>query len=206
MDTKQKILKKSLELFNQKGTAQTTVRHIAAALNISHGNLCYHYENTGVIIGKLYEELVEALNKRLGEVQTKNFSLTDLLRITETVFDIFYQYRFILLEFVHIMRRLPGVRTHFRELQKRRAAEFQAIFQLMQQKGYLKEEPLPGHFTRLTELMMIVGNFWISEAEIIFKGSQKATLTHYALLFNSLMVPYLTEKGLEEYRAYNGGA
>ena len=41
MKTRDKIIEQAIELFNDKGAANVTSRHIAEAMDISHGNLCY---------------------------------------------------------------------------------------------------------------------------------------------------------------------
>ena len=43
MNTKDKILEKSLELFNNQGVHNVGVRDIARALEISPGNMSYHF-------------------------------------------------------------------------------------------------------------------------------------------------------------------
>jgi len=196
-DTKRKILDKALELFNERGSEKTTVRHIAAELGISHGNLCYHYPNTDEIVKALYNELVSHLNSSISAAV--EFSLVDLMQVTEKTFELFYQYRFILIEFVAIARRIHEVKTHFRELQKHRDAEFGMMFQRLQEDGLMKPELFPGQYELLKEQMTLVGDFWMSEAEILFDGSREEKIRHYARLFNSLMVPYLTEKGIMLY-------
>ena len=50
---KQTILDTARRLFTENGFHNTSMRHIAAALNISVGNLTYHY--------KKKEELIEAI-------------------------------------------------------------------------------------------------------------------------------------------------
>lgn len=41
-----KILETSIELFNKNGYAYVTLRDISDALNISPGNLTYHFKKT----------------------------------------------------------------------------------------------------------------------------------------------------------------
>ena len=47
--TKEKILKKSQELFNEEGYDRITMRRIADELNMSVGNVTYHF-NTFTMI------------------------------------------------------------------------------------------------------------------------------------------------------------
>ena len=56
--TRDKILRAALKLLNERGVGKVTVRDVAQRAKMSHGNLCYHFANMGVIIDVLYENLV----------------------------------------------------------------------------------------------------------------------------------------------------
>ena len=43
MKLREKIISKAIELFNERGISSTSPNQIAAALNISPGNLTYHF-------------------------------------------------------------------------------------------------------------------------------------------------------------------
>lgn len=49
MKLKEKILIKAIELFNEKGISSTFPYQIAAAMNISTGNLTYHYKTKAIL-------------------------------------------------------------------------------------------------------------------------------------------------------------
>ena len=60
--TKQKILMKSLELFNTSGISKTSLRTISDEVGISVGNLQYHFKKREDIIEALYFQLVAKMN------------------------------------------------------------------------------------------------------------------------------------------------
>ena len=53
-DTKTRILKTAIQLFNEKGSQQITTNHIAQEMGISPGNLYYHYQNKEEIIREIF--------------------------------------------------------------------------------------------------------------------------------------------------------
>ena len=57
MKLKEKILLKAVELFNEQGISSTSPNQIAAALNISPGNLTYHFKTKAILVKEVYERM-----------------------------------------------------------------------------------------------------------------------------------------------------
>ena len=61
-ETKLKIIKQALLLFNNNGTANVSLRAIAKETGISIGNLQYHFKKREDIIEALYFQLVDKID------------------------------------------------------------------------------------------------------------------------------------------------
>jgi AcrR family transcriptional regulator len=205
MTTKEKILNTALECFNRDGTDAVTVRSIAAELGISHGNLCYHFPTTDDIIKALYFQLVEEMNAQIAP-NTQNSKNTEgvkidikfLAKMTKASFEGLYKYRFILLDFVHIMRRMPEIKTHYQALTKIRHLQFQFLISALEKNRYLKPQRIDNQYDTWIQSAILFGDFWLSNAEIIYEGGEDNKVETYWRMFMRMSAPYLTAEGLRE--------
>jgi AcrR family transcriptional regulator len=200
MNTKERILEAARELFNKEGIDAVTTRHVASQLGISHGNLCYHYPRKEVIIEKLYYNLVQKLDEVIGQAPGGELTLASIFSLMRYTFEVQYHYRFIMLHMVEIMRKIEDVGTHFRDLLGKRKAQFSFLIEGLIQNGLLQPERFPGQYGHFITQFYIVGDFWISEAEILFEGPEAEKIPYYTRLAQAMLLPYLTERGLAEYQ------
>lgn len=199
MSTKERILAAALVQFNELGTDQTTVRSIAEAIDISHGNLCYHFKNTDTIIEALYDQLVVELDMQLIAMHHTDNNITGLFHQAEQSFRLLYKYRFLLLDFVRIIRRINSVKEKFRDHIHLRRTQFHIAFQLLISNGLMKEEWIPNLYKHLITNILILGDNWINHAEIHFDKKGEQVIHYYLDAFLAGISPYFTEKGLQEY-------
>ncbi len=203
LETKEKILQKSLELFNLYGSDNVTVRQIAKELNMSHGNLCYHYASTDDIVQALYMLLVADLDALiLRGKKAPDISLESVVLMSKMSFEKLYEYRFILLDFVHIMRRIPSIKAHYRQLTVMRQLQFQFIVSELVRKGIFKQPIIENQYSHWIQSTIFFGDFWLSSAEILYQGKEQDKIATYHNFFIHLTVPYLTELGLSEIKAF----
>ena len=200
MKTKEKILETALLLFNKEGTDVITTRHIATALNISHGNLCYHYPKKEEIIKELYDQLVLELDHSIGTITNNEISMAFIYKSIKNTFSIQLKYKFVLIEFVKVIRLIPEIGIHFKALYLKRREQFLLIISILEKEGYLRERIFLEQRESIIRQFYIVGDFWLSEAEILFEGSDEEKLNHYSMLGMHFFYPYLSEKGLGEFK------
>lgn len=204
--TKEIILDTSLELFNSLGLSKVTLRTIANKMEISQGNLNYHFKKREDIIETLYFQLVRNIDHSISDIQQHKSPFQLLVSISQTIMSNFYEYRFFLLDFVQIMRENKKIKTHYAELTTQREQQFSILFNLLIEKDLMRKEVLPNEYKNLYKRFQMLSEFWISDAEIHnSKITKKTILTYYEILTQAIF-PYLTLKGQKEYFSiFSGG-
>jgi AcrR family transcriptional regulator len=210
--TKEHILSAALELFNKNGVEAITVRHIAQQVGISHGNLCYHFARKEDIITALFETAASGISGRFLAMMAvdetalhETLTLEFLMTIIAAVYEIQQRYKFLMVDFVNIMRRLPNVQQNFQAIFPVLRAQMHRVIGVLQRKGSIRSDIPHEQFENFIRLLYIVSNFWLSEAEILYNAAENVpqeTTAFFTKLAWSMLMPYLTPSGLEEYHAY----
>lgn len=117
--TPQRILETSLALFNREGVPHITTADIADELNISPGNLYYHFRNKDDIIGGLYESLEAAIVPLLALPEGRAASVEDLWLLLHLLFERMREYRFFYRDLDEITSRNRKVASRFADLMRR---------------------------------------------------------------------------------------
>lgn len=199
MGTKDKILATALQLLNEKGVKSVTIRDVAAEMGISHGNLGYHYANIDKIIFALYQALVEKMDATIAAIQVPEIHFRLIVSGAQQTFLLFYEYRFLFIDFVTIGRSIPKLKKHYIALQQQREIAFFEVIQLLQQKDIVSKRFSTVQYKQLIQSLTVFGDFWISSSELGYSGKKSNKIDHYLGLFLSLIYPYLTKKGVKQY-------
>ncbi len=200
-NTKKIILKTSLQLFNTLGLSKVTLRTIAKKMGISQGNLNYHFKKREDIIEALYFQLVENIDKSMSDVQQPINPIQLLATISQTIMFNFYDYRFFLLDFVQIIRENENIKKHYANLSIKREQQFLLLFNLLIENELMRKEILPNEYKNLYKRFKILGDFWISDAEICNPKITKETISKYSEILTQAIYPFLTSKGQNEYHS-----
>ena len=94
MKTRERILQASLSLFNERGERQISTNHIASYLDISPGNLYYHFRNKVDIVRALFSEHKAQVQRILEMPEGSSFTIADKANLLERLFEVQWAYRF----------------------------------------------------------------------------------------------------------------
>lgn len=200
-NTKEVILKTALKLFNKEGVPKVTLRSIATKMGISQGNLNYHFKKRDYIIEALYFQLVKNIDSSMATMEEGSNPFELLVCISETIMFNFFEYRFFLHDFTQIMRENKKIKNHYFELTIQREQQFSMLFNLLIKDGLMRKEILPNEYKNLYKRFQILGDFWISDAEIFNSSITKKTISTYSVILTQAIFPYLTSEGQKMYHS-----
>jgi len=204
MKTRDRILHTSLALFNDEGESQTTTIDIANEMDISPGNLYYHFKGKDEIIAELFQQYEQALSHTLTApierpLSADRSNVEDNWYYLYVVLEEMYQYRFLYHNLDDILQRYPDLRRGFKRLiQLKRAALF-AICQTLLQQSVIdaKDQQLLG----LVDNMTLNLTFWFNYDQLLHDERPPQVTIHQGVLqLLTMVAPYLGDDQLEFYR------
>lgn len=189
MKTRDRILSATLDLLNEEGEDNIAALDVANALEISPGNLYYHFKGKDALIHALFDNFEEELNLIL---QGANDRLTTL--------EEHWVFLYILLEEIYDFRffyRSLGILTHrYPDLGKRLDRLNEQLRKTIDRSllGFGRADLLTDPIIKSVLLDQLISTltFWLEEDVIHHRETPPAKLIHKTVLRTLLSVaPYL---------------
>ena len=136
--TSQRIVETSLELFNQLGERSVSTNHIAAHMEISPGNLYYHFPNKQAIISVLFAEFEALVLGFLHPPKGRRVVVSDKRDYLQQLLDAMWRYRFIYRDIEHLLRSDIELAASYRRFSLACLAQAQAIYNNFVEAGILR--------------------------------------------------------------------
>ncbi|CTP85472.1 TetR/AcrR family transcriptional regulator [Xanthomonas graminis] len=190
-DTGQRILDTALAMFNAQGEPHVTTNHIADELEISPGNLYYHFRNKDDIIEHLFARYEERMDAALELPSARLPGLEDIWLQLHLVFECIWDYRFLYRDLIEILSRSRRLRLRFARILRRADDSTQAVFQGLAQAGALRAtaQELGGIATNV----LVVATFWLNYAAARGEKDEQLAIRHGIVQVMRLISPFLRE-------------
>jgi AcrR family transcriptional regulator len=191
-DTRQRILDTSLAMFNGQGEPNVTTNHIADELEISPGNLYYHFRNKDDIIEQLFTRYEERMDAALsGSPADRLPDLEDIWMQLHLVFETIWDFRFLYRDLLDILSRNRRLRTRFGRLVKRGTEKVEDVMRGMVRAGAMRATPTEIEATA-TNLLVII-TFWINFASLRGDRDEQASIRVGIVQIMMLLSPSLRD-------------
>ncbi len=192
MKTRERILQTCLELFNEEGEPNVTTLDIANEMDISPGNLYYHFKGKEAIIPELYDRFDLELTKILKAPIDNPLSVEDNWFFLYVVFEEIYTHRFIYRNLTDIIRRFERVQMRFQRLLELKVRTAQAICDSLAEAEILMIRQQESELLANSIAMTIT--YWLSYQGLRGGHVSANVLMHQGVFqVMSLIAPYFAE-------------
>jgi AcrR family transcriptional regulator len=157
--TAERILEVTLGLFNRFGEPNVSTTLISAELNISPGNLYYHYPAKDELINALFDRFERPLNELLGAGDDVR-DVEDAWFFMHTLFELIWQYRFLYRDLNDLLSKNRRLEMHFQSILKNKTHSIKALLDGMRRGGALQIDSREIEATATS--MVVVLTYWLS--------------------------------------------
>ncbi|HAA12531.1 MAG TPA: TetR family transcriptional regulator [Cytophagales bacterium] len=197
MKLKERILNKAVELFQERGIAMVSPNQIAAALDISTGNLTYHFKTKANLVQEVYARINPETCDFIPLEGT--LTLEDFRQMMVRFRDFMAQHSFFFHDLVYILRTYPEVKKVYEATNLMCLKQVKALFENFVASGLMLPEQNGINYDFLTHNVWMVGAFWNTQSTIFTSGDLFESPMDLVDMTWYMLLPYLTEKGREEY-------
>ncbi len=166
--TRERILETSLALFNRLGEPNVTTADVADEMNISPGNLYYHFRNKDEIIGELFAAYEAEVAPLLATPAARAPGIEDLWLLLHLVFERMTAYRFLFRDLDEIASRIRRIAVAHADLAARAQATVIALCEGMVAAGTMRASPR--EIAALAHNVVAVATYWMSFQRLAHAG------------------------------------
>jgi AcrR family transcriptional regulator len=196
METKDYILTNATELFNREGATATSMRQLAAHLDMSDGNLRYHYRTKEDLVTAIFRQMLQEMDVSINTAKVEGASLLEEVRKQfRSIFFTMYRYKFLFIESNLLLKQYTAFRKSFIELMEVRKAFFLQFFGEYKASGFFNKQIPDARYEIIFEQIFIISDNWIKyvELERTTPESIDKKIDHYINLCLVLLESLVTE-------------
>ena len=192
--TAERILEVTLELFNRFGEPTVSTTLSSAELNISPGNLYYHYPAKDELINSLFDRYERSLSELLNASDNVR-DVEDAWFFMHTLFELIWQYRFLYRDLNDLLSKNRRLETHFQWVLKNKTRAVKALLDGMSRAGSIDIDSREVEATATS--MVVVLTYWLSYEYVrdprhaLEPESAQIAIMRGAHHVLNLLVPYL---------------
>jgi AcrR family transcriptional regulator len=189
--TRQRILDTSLAMFNTQGEPNVTTNHIADELEISPGNLYYHFRNKDDIIEQLFARYEERMDNALAAPSGRLPELEDIWLQLHLVFECIWDYRFLYRDIVEILSRNRRLRMRFARILKRADERAHLVMRGLNQAGIMRGSA--DELNAAATNVLVLSTFWLNYSAARGDRDEQTAIRQGIVQVMMLLAPFLRD-------------
>jgi len=191
--TRDRILDLSLAMFNERGEPNVTTNHIADELEISPGNLYYHFRNKDDIVEHLFARYEARMDQVLISPEDRLPTLEDIWLQLHMAFECMWEYRFILRDLVDLTSRNRKLRLHYARIIKRAQQNVSEVLVGLNRAEVMRASRQEIEATSTN--ILLVATFWMNYNQVRGAQPERAAqdLTRGIYQVMMLLAPFLRD-------------
>ncbi|MCB9257261.1 MAG: TetR/AcrR family transcriptional regulator [Chitinophagales bacterium] len=192
-NTRDKILNAARNLFNKQAYSNVTIRMIAKELQISSGNLNYHFKKKEEILEALYFEMVAEFDARVENLNKTEFDLETVYHDIKISMERMLYYSFFWTDLYNLLRANKKIKKHFQKVYEHRFNGYLFLFEQLAKKGIMHPFGTQNEAKLLIERMLAFSNTWIYNSSLYDKKINTKLIEEEANKLLSFLYPYLSK-------------
>ena len=153
----------ALSLFNQFGAPNVTTTVIADELDISPGNLYYHFSNKDEIVNTIlaaFEREIEGTLAVPAGPEGRPLTVEDIWLFLHLLFEIIWRYRFFYRDLSDLVSENRTLEMHFKQILAHKIATARRLCEGLARAGDMKASAR--EMEALSVNMVLVATYWLS--------------------------------------------
>jgi AcrR family transcriptional regulator len=190
--TRERILDASRSMmFNAQGEPNVTTNHIADELEISPGNLYYHFRNKDDIIEQLFAQYEERIDRALTTPEGRLPGLEDIWLQLHLVYECIWEFRFLYRDLVDILSRNRKLRLHFARILKRATDSATEVMRGLVQAGVMRASK--DEIEATASNILLIATFWLNFSSVRGTSDEHEAIRHGIRQVMMLLAPFLRD-------------
>ena len=190
--TKTKILDTAVVMLNERGLSNVKLRDVSQALQISIGNLTYHYPKWENLIDDIFGQFQGDINQ-LYDFFPKDIS--EVVTYIERIYEIQIKYAFLFSNFYIFFQQFPKYKATEEDFFISRMKTMRDALERLIEKNYLYPAGCEHNYDMLVKNTWLILSGWYGFS-MIFKDTKYAiTKEEFFLSIWNMYVYHLTDAG-----------
>lgn len=192
--TRDTIIETATYLFNRDGASNVSLRMIADEMNISVGNLTYHFHKKEDLISEIVVRLTKARNIYGYPTYVSMAEFNEFLICLQQRHE---RFSFFYADLANLTRQYQVV--HDAEIRANSELKFfyRQVLKTFELEGLLSPEKYKNQINDLVDVMVMVSTFW-SQEKIVSADFAREPYSLVSLIW-SVIVPGCSPSGLREF-------